>query len=48
MKKSRKMKKSRRNKKGGYWQTYRLLGDPPTKVRFRWIDEYDTPTEDDE
>jgi hypothetical protein len=48
MKKSRKMKKSRRNKKGGYWQTYRLPGDPPTKVRFRWIDEYDTPTEDDE
>ena len=49
--KSRRMKKSRKSrkmKKGGYWQTYRLPGDPPTKVRFRWIDEYDTPTEDDE
>ena len=48
MRKSRKMRKSRRMKKGGYWQTYRLPGDPPTKVRFRWIDEYDTPVEDDE
>ena len=46
-KKIRKMRKSRRMKKGGYWQTYRLPGDPPTKVRFRLIDEYDTPNEDE-
>ena len=48
IKKSRKMRKSRKMKKGGYWQTYRVPGDPPTKVRFRWIDEYDTPSEDEE
>ena len=46
-KKSRKNKKSRINKTGGKWQAYRLPNDPPTKVRFRWIDEYDTPSEDE-